>query len=80
MTRNPKKNFYVLECWTWTEEIGMVQRFDGIIYCPFCTYRRRYLDCDSQLSRQGIIVSRLLFGLPFFRPLLICLDMERIFF
>jgi len=34
MTRNPK-NFYVFVCWTWTEEIGMVQRFDGIIYWPF---------------------------------------------
>ena len=73
MTRNPQKNFYVLVCWTWTEEIGMVQRFDGIIYCPFCTYRRRCFDCESHSSRrvssflaQGIIVSRLLFGLPIF--------------
>jgi len=73
----------MLESWTWTREIGMVQRFDGI-HWPFVftgdiiwTVK---VSCLNGLSVVGLgysLLPDLLFGLSvFFRPLLICLDME----
>ena len=87
MTRNPK-NFYVLVCWTRTEEIGMVQRFDGIIYCLFVltgdvnwTVEVNCLNGPSIFLAQGNLLLPIIVRYAhFFRPLLICLDMECTFF